>query len=318
MLSPQAGRGRLSILIFHRVLSQPDSIFPGEVDVRQFDQMMQWVKRWCNVLPLDEATARLQDGTLPARAAAITFDDGYADNHDNALPILQRHGLSATFFIATCYLDGGRMFNDSVIEAARNSTDDQVDLQEFDLRPPSGAARWPLDSASARRDVIGAILGQIKYAEPALRQGLADAFAAKLGGRLPTNLMMSSQQVQEMRRAGMQIGAHTHTHPILARLDRQAARDEILINKNRLEGFLDEPVTLFAYPNGRPGKDYIAESVDVVRQLGFTAAVTTAMGAADGATDPFQLPRFTPWDRTRNRFGLRLAANLMGKRPVEQ
>ena len=318
LLSPPAGRARLSILIFHRVLSQPDPIFPGEVDIRQFDEMMGWAKRWCNVLPLDEAAARLKAGTLPARAAAITFDDGYLDNHDNALPILQRHGLSATFFIATGYLDGGRMWNDSVIEAARNSRAEQVDLQDFDLRPPSGAALWPLHSSSSRRAVIGAILGRIKYAEPSQRQGLADAIAARLGGAMPSDLMMSSEQVRAMRRAGMQIGAHTDRHPILARLDKAAAREEVLLSKTRLESLLDEPVDLFAYPNGRPGKDYIRESVEVVSELGFKAAVTTAMGAADKDTDPLQLPRFTPWDRSKARFGLRLARNLMGERPAAQ
>lgn len=314
LLSPQSGRARLSTLIFHRVLAQPDAIFPGEVDARQFDQMLGWVKRWCNVLPLDEAAARLKAGTLPARAAAITFDDGYADNHDIALPILQRHGLPATFFIATGYLDGGRMWNDSVIEAARNSTADTVDLQEFDVAPPAGLPHWTLDSPAARRDLIGAVLGRIKYADPAQRQGLADAVAARLGGRLPADLMMSSEQVRAMRQGGMQIGAHTHTHPILAGLERGAARDEILMSKTRLEALLDEPVDLFAYPNGRPGKDYLAETVDVVRELGFAAAVSTSIGAADRASDLLQLPRFTPWDRTRTRFGLRLAANLVGQR----
>lgn len=317
MLSPPAERARLSILIFHRVLPRPDPIFPGDVDARQFDEMLQWVKRWCNVLPLDEATVRLKDGTLPARAAAITFDDGYADNHDIALPILQRHGLSATFFIATGYLDGGRMFNDTVIEAVRHTTSDQIDLQEFGLRPPSGATYWPLGSAAARADVIGAILGCIKYAAADQRLGLAEKIASLFGVTLPTDLMMSSDQVRAMRRAGMQIGAHTHTHPILARLDKRAVREEILLGKNRLEALLDEPATMFAYPNGRPSKDYVAESVAAVREAGFAAAVTTAVGSADRASDPYQLPRFTPWERRRTQFGLRLAANLIGKAPPQ-
>lgn len=317
MLSPQADRARLSILIFHRVLPQPDPIFPGEVDVRQFDQMLGWIGRWCNVLPLDEAVRRLGEGTLPARAAAITFDDGYADNHDHAMPILQRHGMSATFFIATSFLDGGRMWNDSVIEAVRNSGAERIDLQDFGVAPPPGQSHWPLGSAAQRRELIGAILGRLKYAEPAQRQGLADAVAARLGGALPGDLMMSGAKVQQMRRGGMQIGAHTHTHPILARLDRDAARQEIATSKNRLEALLDEPVSLFAYPNGRPSQDYSGETVEVLRELDFGAAVTTAVGAADRASDPLQLPRFTPWDRSRARFGLRFAANLAGKRPPQ-
>jgi peptidoglycan/xylan/chitin deacetylase (PgdA/CDA1 family) len=316
LLSPEADRARLSILIFHRVLPQPDPLFPGEVDARQFDQMLGWIGKWCNVLPLDQAVSRLREGRLPPRAAAITFDDGYADNHDIALPILERHGMSATFFIATSFLNGGRMWNDTVIEAVRTTRAERIDLREFGIAPPADESDWPLVSLSRRRTFISAVLGKLKYTDPALRAGLAEAVAARLGGSLPDDLMMSSAQVQQMRHRGMQIGAHTHTHPILARLDRDAVRDEILTSKRRLETLLDEPVSLFAYPNGRPTQDYAGETVEVLRELDFGVAVTTAKGAANRATDPLQLPRFTPWDRTKARFGLRFAANLTGKHPV--
>jgi peptidoglycan/xylan/chitin deacetylase (PgdA/CDA1 family) len=123
--------------------------------------------------------------------------------------------------------------------------------------------------------------------------------------------MMTSDQVRSLRRAGMQVGAHTVTHPILARLDEAAARQEISTGKQQLEDLLGERVGLFAYPNGKPGEDYLLQSVDLVRQAGFDAAFTTAWGAATPQTDPFQLPRFTPWDQSRARFGLRLARNLL-------
>lgn len=317
LLSPQANSARLSILIFHRVLAQPDPLFPGEVDAQQFDQLLGWIGKWCNVLPLDEAVVRLREGRLPPRAAAITFDDGYADNHDLAMPILEHHGMSATFFIATSFLDGGRMWNDTVIEAVRTTSAERIDLRDFGVAPPEGEPSWSLASVPQRRALIAAVLGKLKYAEPAQRVGLADAVAARLGGSLRNDLMMSSAQVQQMRRRGMQIGAHTHTHPILARLDRDAVRDEILTSKRRLEHLLDQPVTLFAYPNGRPSQDYAAETVAVPRELDFGAAVTTALGAANRASDPMQLPRFTPWDRTRARFGLRFAANLVVKNPAQ-
>ncbi|MGH8853714.1 MAG: polysaccharide deacetylase family protein [Telluria sp.] len=316
-LSPEAGRARLSILIFHRVLPQPDPLFPGEVDARQFDDMLGWVKNWFNVLPLDEAVQRLANDSLPARAAAITFDDGYADNHLHAMPILQRHGMSATFFIATSFLDGGCMWNDTIIEAVRKTRLDRIDLQDLGISPPPGGTHWVPGSPPERAALIGAILGKVKYADPAQRRGIADVIAARLGVSFPDDLMMTSRQVQELRRGGMQIGAHTHTHPILAKLGRDAARQEIMTSKHHLEALLDEPVTLFAYPNGRPSQDYVSETVDLLRELGFRAAVTTAKGAAHRSIDPLQLPRFTPWDRSRARFGLRFAANLAGKDPAQ-
>ncbi|WP_163360867.1 polysaccharide deacetylase family protein, partial [Escherichia coli] len=91
------------------------------------DAILGWLRSWFNVLPLDEAAQRLKDGSLPARAAALSFDDGYADNHDIALPLLQKHGLPCSFFIATGFLDGGRMWNDTLIESIRLSTKPLLD-----------------------------------------------------------------------------------------------------------------------------------------------------------------------------------------------
>lgn len=318
LLSPQSERARLSVLLFHRVQPAPDALFPGEVDAKQFDDIIGWMKSWCNVLPLDQAAALLKSGNLPARAAAITFDDGYADNHDVALPILQRHGLSATFFIATSFLDGGRMWNDTVVEAIRRCPDGTLDLRGIEGLADAATAHWTLNTPASRTAAIRGVLGRIKYELPQQRQRLVDEVAQHAGVVLPDDLMMRSEQVLALHRAGMQIGAHTHTHPILARLDAASARAEILRSKQQLESLISAPVDLFAYPNGRPGQDYSAESVDLVRDLGFTAAVSTAVGAADRHADPLQLPRFTPWDRTRTRFGVRLAANLMAERQSVQ
>lgn len=76
LLSPSGARARLSVLIFHRVLPQPDPLFPDEIDAARFDAILGWLRSWFNVLPLDEAAQRLKDGSLPARAAALSFDDG--------------------------------------------------------------------------------------------------------------------------------------------------------------------------------------------------------------------------------------------------
>jgi peptidoglycan/xylan/chitin deacetylase (PgdA/CDA1 family) len=108
----------------------------------------------------------------------------------------------------------------------------------------------------------------------------------------------------------MQIGAHTNSHPILARLDSAQAEEEIAASKRTLEGILGRRVSLFAYPNGRPGRDYAEKDVAIVRRLGFDAAVSTRPAAAGRQDDPFELPRFTPWDRSMLRFGLRMVRNL--------
>ena len=306
VLSPAGPGAALTILIFHRVLPAPDPLFPDEVDVARFDTICRCLKQWFQVLPLAKAVQALAAGRLPARAAAITFDDGYADNHDAAMPVLQRHGLSATFFIATGFLDGGVMWNDQVIEALRRSARADIDLGDIGLP----AARLALGSVAERRSAVDAVLTAAKYLALDDRAKVMQRLLAVCGVASPQGLMMSSRQVQAMHSRGMGIGAHTVNHPILARLSAGAAQEEMGRSKAQLESLLQTRVGLFAYPNGRPERDYVAPNVAAVQALGFDAAVSTAPGVAVAGSDLFQIPRFTPWDRAPWRFGLRLARNL--------
>lgn len=303
-MSPAGSECRLTIFIFHRVLPQLDPIFPSEVDAFQFGKMMGWVKHWFNVLPLDSAVRRLRNASLPARAAAITFDDGYLDNLAVAMPILKHHGLTATFFIATGYLDGGRMWNDTVIESVRACPLPALDLSEL------GLGRHPTADYAQKRTTIEAVIRQIKYLPVLQRAQLADHIAQVVQVEPPGDLMMASAQVLSMHRAGMQIGAHTVTHPILSLLTDEQARQEIQGSKHFLEQLLGERVGLFAYPNGKPGEDYTPATVEVVRGLDFDAAVSTQWGASGVDADLLELRRFTPWDRNKLRFGARLVSNL--------
>jgi peptidoglycan/xylan/chitin deacetylase (PgdA/CDA1 family) len=307
MASPGGTRGRLSILIFHRVLPQVDPLFPQEMDAQRFDVLCGWLAAWFNVLPLDQAVRRLKEGSLPQRALAITFDDGYADNHDVAMPILKKHGLCATFFIATGFLDGGRMWNDTVIESVRLTPQGALPLQQLGV---SGLSEMAVRTVADKKNAITQIIRAIKYLPVPQRLALTQELAALAQVTPPSDLMMTSAQVRAMRRAGMQIGAHTVSHPILAKLSEDEAREEILRGKHQLEDLLDEPITLFAYPNGKPGEDYAPLNVQIVKDLGFEAAVSTAWGASNAQTDLFQIPRFTPWDRSPWRFALRMMANL--------
>ena len=299
---------RLSVLGFHRVVAEPDPLRPGEPTAERFEQRMRWVKANFRVLALTEAIRALREDRLPERALCITFDDGYADNHDLALPVLRRLGMPATFFVASGYLDGGCMFNDAVIEAVRQARRPVLDLQ------PLALGRHDLPSVEARRVAIASILDRLKYFEPTRRNAATQAVLEHAGAAAPAGLMMRSAQVAALHAAGMEIGAHTHTHPILAEVPLHRARDEIARGRERLEEITRAPVRVFAYPNGRPLRDYRSEHATLVRELGFEGAVTSAWGAARAGDDLFQIPRFTPWDGANWRFGLRLARNRLANR----
>ena len=103
LLSPAGAGARLNVLIFHRVLPQPDPLFPDEVDAARFDEILGWVKSWFQVLPLDEAARRLADGSLPARAAVLTFDESVLAESDAGQLLLDRESITA--WIARCSQD---------------------------------------------------------------------------------------------------------------------------------------------------------------------------------------------------------------------
>jgi peptidoglycan/xylan/chitin deacetylase (PgdA/CDA1 family) len=168
-----------------------------------------------------------------------------------------------------------------------------------------------LNGSQSRRQAIDACLSAIKYMTLDERRDVVGRLLAAAGVPSPRGLMMRTAQMIGMRQAGMAIGAHTVHHPILARLSDAQAALEITASKTDLENRLQERIGLFAYPNGRPERDYAAATVGLVRAAGFDAAVTTAPGAADSGTDLFQIPRFTPWDLSPSRFALRMGRNLL-------
>lgn len=303
-LSPAGKPARLTILIFHRVLAKPDPLFPAEVDTARFGAIVSWVAQWFNLLPLDEAAVRLARHTLPARAACITFDDGYGDNVTNALPILQQYGAPATFFIATGYLNGGRMWNDTIIEAIRNTSLPKLDLAEV------GADTLPVATIGEKRDAINQLIGLLKYSDNNQRDELASAIAEQSRADLPNDLMLSDAGVCDLHDAGMGVGAHTVDHPILRLCNESEARRQIMESREYLEALIGDRVRLFAYPNGKPDTDYTAAQAQLVKKLGFVAAVSTEPGASRAGDDMYQLRRFTPWDQHRHRFALRLSLNL--------
>lgn len=307
ILSPGGARGRLSAFIFHRVLPAPDPLQPSEPHAEQFDQMLGWIGSQFNVLPPLEACERLTAKSLPPRAAIITFDDGYRDNHDIALPLLKKHGMTAVFFVATGFLGGGAMFNDRVIEAVRASRGSVLDAA------PLGLGRLPIGSDDERRAAIATLIAEVKHAAFDDRARHLDVLEAVCEVRRRPDLMMSETQVAALARASMVVGGHTRHHPILRVIDDVAAREEIAAGRDDLHAITGIPPVLFAYPNGKLHDDFERSHRDMVEAAGFHYGFTTHRGASGPSDDRFLLCRHTPWSRSALRFQGQALTNLTGR-----
>ena len=301
--------GSLLILTYHRVPAVPDALLPDEPHAASFSALLDSICATFNVLPLSEALALRAAGRLPARTVCITFDDGYANNAQVALPILLQHRVRATFYVATGYLNGGRMWNDSVIEAVRRAPE-RLDLQDL------GLGVHALSGITQRRAAIDKILSALKYRAFEERVAIAAQVAERAGLPAGDELMMSDEQLRLLAAAGMEIGAHTVSHPILARIDPPAAAREIRDSKQTLERITGRVVSSFAYPNGRPGKDYAREHVEIVRAAGYSSAVSTAWGCVTSHASAYELPRIAPWGATQFRYLLRIARSYFDRSPA--
>ncbi len=289
-----AHRGpQLPILMYHRVLPQPDAFLPDTPDARLVATQLRALADVFTVLPLEEAVEQLHKGTLPARAVSITFDDGYRNNHDVALPILKSLGLTATLFLATHYVDGGCMFNDTVIECLRRWPTGPLDAGWL------GLGTLPVHDVASRLQAGNTLVKALKNLPLDSREAHTARLVDMLKAPLPTDLMLTSEQVRAMARQGVAIGGHTHHHPNLAQTQAEDVRQELAQNRAQIQSLVGYAPQGFAYPFGKPHADYSVENTHHVREAGFRYAVSTSWGIATSQNGQrYQLPRLGPTEST--------------------
>jgi peptidoglycan/xylan/chitin deacetylase (PgdA/CDA1 family) len=290
----------LSILRYGRIVATPDPLFPELPDVRAFTQHLRWLQRWCRVLPLGTAVRRLRAGTLPARSVCLTFDGAFAEYATVALPLLQRAGVRATFFVASGQVDGPPCWREALTKLVRSAPGPRLCLAR------AGFGSFDIGCMLRRRAVLDLLLAALAGLPPAERM---ERIRALTGA--PRCAGLSADQLIALHRAGMEIGANTVSAQALATLSNADARAEIADSRRQLEQIVHAPVTLFAYPEGKPGTDFERRHGHMLRSAGFEAAVTTAGGAARAGTDPYELPRTRIHASSSTRFLLRLGRNLL-------
>ncbi len=293
----------LSTLLFHRVPPERDPISPSELVLAEFERVLDQLCEHARVLPLTEALQRHRRGQLPRRAVAITFDDGYAEWLDVVAPALRRRRLPATFFVTTGHLDGGAMWHERINAAV-------AALPARGAQLPYGLSAFAeLVTAQRRVELAQALQQYYKHVSLEERNDGIAALEAQAVRPLRAPRSFDAESVRELRRQGFEIGAHTVRHPILSAVPDAVAQEEIGRSKEELEAILREPVPLFAYPNGVPLQDFTQRHVEMVKACGFEGAVITGGGVAGRETDPYLLPRFSPWATPAGRELLPVARN---------
>jgi peptidoglycan/xylan/chitin deacetylase (PgdA/CDA1 family) len=246
----------------------------------ELDRQLATLARHAEVIAPADVGAAMQ--APRGRRVLITFDDGYRDNYEIAFPLLRRHGLSATFFLASGFIDDPHAaWWDEIAWMVRHATVPPGSWPQSPIGADAGESAAPPSEESA---LIDELIGEYKRLPApeaeALLERIADASGA---GRCPpsssSGLWMTWAMAREMLAGGMSIGGHTVTHPVLARLTGDRQREEIRSCAERLAAELGIEMRWFAYPVGSPDT-FTTETEELLREAGVELAFSFYGGFA--------------------------------------
>lgn len=254
-LRQRASAPWLSILTYHRFPRHEQEPFDdGVIDTsaEEFDAHLQCLKQSFNVVGVDELCAFAAGGSLPPNAVAITFDDGYLDNRERALPILQKHGLKAIFFVATAFTSERRLYWwDRVAYLLKHSNRRSITL-EYPSRFRVTLEQRPRAIFELLRFVKACPSLDMEHFLTQLATLSGVPWSRELEREFADKLLMSWDHVRELKRAGMDVESHTRTHRILQTLGPSELVDELEGSRRDLERELGQAPRALAYPVGKP------------------------------------------------------------------
>jgi peptidoglycan/xylan/chitin deacetylase (PgdA/CDA1 family) len=273
------------VLAYHRVTPDAElaaAAYPAmHVSTSSFEAQLAALQELYRVVPLPELRALLAGSApLEAPVAVVTFDDGYRDNYQHALPILVRRQVPATFFLSLDFVAAQRGFWFDRLAAAAAGWQAAPAVRET-LRPhlpePLAAA---LDGPAPRSERLRAAAAFLKRLPDAERQAAMQVLEA-LAPAAPGCEPLRWSEVQALREAGMHVGAHGVQHAILTRLPPQAARLELTHSLRTLSERLGTEVCDFAYPNGDADDGVARLAAEAGVRLGFTMQPAALRPGAD-------------------------------------
>ncbi|MBI1789614.1 MAG: polysaccharide deacetylase family protein [Acidobacteria bacterium] len=278
-------RSREIILLYHRIARVEPDPWGLCVTPEHFVEHLEVLSKYRRIR-LDQVRPPGWSVSRGGLSVAITFDDGYADNLHEARRLLERYNTPATFFLAAGYVGGAREF--------------WWDELEKILLPDRAS-----DSLEQQLDAYFALYQRLQPLPHGRRREILDKMLEWCGQEAAvrrSHRMLTAEEVCRLAAGELfEIGAHSMTHSVLAAQPLSDQSWEVRESKACLENLLSRPVTSFSYPFG--GRDhYTAETVQVVRDAGFSRACSTAGHAVSRTDGPFELPRLNVTDMDGDQF----------------
>jgi peptidoglycan/xylan/chitin deacetylase (PgdA/CDA1 family) len=316
--------------MYHRIGSDGVDPWYLRVDPRHFSQQLQHLTERYRPMTLQAMVAAAREGNIPPGSVALTFDDGYVDNLTDALPLLEEHGVPATVFVATGFVEHQQPWPWEQVQELLLGT--AILPSDLDLVLDGVRHRWSIGNgddlkapqddswkcgdptSSPRHDLFLALAPLIDALLPEGRLQTIkelERWAGTSSTPPPDRWPLTPAQLERLSNSDLiEIGAHTVWHPMLPALATEAQRIEVSTSKEWLEDLLGEAIVSFAYPHGA----YDGEIMNLLKEIGLTSGCITEPGTITGDTNLFALPRLSVDDTQIDVFEERLE-QLVGSPP---
>ena len=268
----------------------------NHIYIKLFRAQIKYIKENYNVISLQQYVQSCNTGKrLPDNSIIITIDDGYKSNYTLAYPVIKEFDIPATIFLTTDFIDSKNFLWVDRLEYAINKTD-QNELQFL-----MGGKEYNF-SLKDRRDKLLCnefIKKELKKTQNESIEKNVDQIEVKLKIKLSESRSVPEiynpllwNEIQEMvQNSKIDIGSHTHKHLILSRYDKEVIQQELVLSKNIIEKKTGINTESFCYPNGALG-DFNLETGQLVREAGYTCALTTVSGTNSEVSNLYELKRF--------------------------
>ncbi len=281
--------------MYHSVVEDPGRLadsLDGISHSRQvFEEQMELLAREFHPIPLDQVRRFvLGHSNLPQRSVVISFDDGYADNYDIALPILDRLGIPSVFYVTVDCVERRTMPWPSRLRYSFRRT------KKKSWTDPEGK-RWSMEKADSREQAFLTACDRVCQLAGTALENCLTTLEEELDAKLPNDsgqLMITWEQIRNLARRGHIVGSHTMTHPNMAYLRNEDATREFADSKKRIEMQMNAPIEHFAYPCPALFPSWSQETVEGSRLAGYQTAVTTNRGPVRKGHEPLLLNRVPP------------------------
>ncbi len=274
----------LRILAYHRVLDIDEQLYPFDnelisASVRDFEKQMEYVSAHYRVMTFKDIEKCEKNGAqLPDRSLIITFDDGYADNYENAFPILKKYRLKAVFFLSTDYIDNSTAFWFERLAYYRKKG--LIETDRLGLERYSGVLEngWRETGPFPSEDLYRIITRVPNGIRLSLLQQIEQSLPEIPEEDIPFVKALSWGQVLEMDQYGMEIGSHTQSHMILGNGTSEEISSELKLSRQIIEEKISGPVSAISYPIASYTSAMNPWVINLARQTGYHWGISNFPG----------------------------------------